>query len=219
MDTFKHDHIVQFFENRVTRFVQRARHHKDASVAFFASFLVPLEDLAETSSIEYASGGGEGQTERRPDFTFSSHKKSTYAILVGEAVAGPATLAQELLAREYIESTKGGIRTVIGIDRDHPAGTGARLSVWRAKFGEDRKFQGVADADSVEIRSKYGIKNPKKVPVGLSLSLEDLAVTGPVSRDAAVVRSATMKIGVNDLFRMLQMAERHEKAKKAHKAK
>ncbi|OQV03260.1 hypothetical protein CLAIMM_08326 [Cladophialophora immunda] len=205
----RHEHVVSYLFGRLILFIDQAKRHPEPSIAEFAS------NLSATGSarVLYRSRYDRRETQRRPDLTITNPENPNYPILVGEVAVSQTTQALENLAREYVELSDGQIRTVICIDLDYPMANGVvRVSVWRAKFGEDGKFESVACDDSVEIRNQDGIKNPH-ARVGLSLSLGDFALRGEVTNYTGL-QSVVMTVSTDELHKEVERAEEYERARK-----
>ncbi|KIX92531.1 uncharacterized protein Z520_11707 [Fonsecaea multimorphosa CBS 102226] len=206
MGSDKHEFLVQFLNRRLVYFLDRAENDPKSSVSEFAASVAPFG----SAFVRYPSKDGKGSIKRAPDLTFKNINKPRYPVLVGEVAYSQTTEELHKLAQEYIEKTEGHIRTVITIDLDYPTGKGVSLLVWRAKFSEDGKFEGVACDDAVEIRTKDGGKNPKR-QAGLSLSLEDFACIGGVDEDADL-QSVTVTVSTDDLYKALEIGEKADEA-------
>ncbi|OAP53777.1 hypothetical protein AYL99_12020 [Fonsecaea erecta] len=208
----RHEIVLSGLNERLVAFVRQAQKHLEPSIAEFASPLLPTL----SSGLYYPSRGGGGETERQPNCSVTSRKHPRYPVLIGEVAASQTSQALESLAQEYIELTNGQIRTVITIDLDYPMAMGAvRVSVWRAKFAEDGKFDRVT-RDDVEIRSQDGVKSPH-AQVALSLSLEDFAPGGEVKHHADL-QSVTLTISGDELLTIVEAAESMQAAREAFEA-
>ncbi|KAK5441415.1 hypothetical protein LTS15_011284 [Exophiala xenobiotica] len=204
MASIKHEIIVEHLKRRLISFIDRAENNTESSMAEFAASLIPTG----SAQVRYPSKDGKGNIERRPDLTIRTEKNPEYPVLVGEVALSQTTQELQKLAQEYIEQTEGNIRTVITIDLDYPTGKGAYLLVWRANFGEDGKFKGVACDDAVEIRNKDGGKNPNR-QAGLFLSLQDFAFIPGVDKDADLQSVAPIgTVSTDDLYAALERAEK-----------
>ncbi|KAK6371711.1 hypothetical protein LTS17_008534 [Exophiala oligosperma] len=200
----KHEFIVAYLNSCLTSFIGGVKDKAEPSMANFAASLRPTLSAA----LYYPFKNPKGRDQRSPDVSFIGVKNAEYPVLVGEVAVSQTTKELHKRAQEYIEQTQGRIRTVITVDVDHPVGKGARLLVWRAKFGEDEKFEGVACGDAVEIRNKDGVKNPDS-QAGLFLSLEDFGfVRGTDGEDTDLQSVADVNVAnMDDLCKVLEYAE------------
>ncbi|KIW76597.1 hypothetical protein Z517_09041 [Fonsecaea pedrosoi CBS 271.37] len=205
----RHETLADYLKLRLGSFINKTMEHPEPAIAAFASSLMQTG----SAQVKYPSRNGKGGIERRPDLTVINQNTIQYPVMIGEVAVSQTTQALDNLAREYVESTDGQIRTVIGLDVDDRMGAGVRISVWRAKFGENGKFEGVACDDSVEVRSIDGIKNPHD-RIGLSLFLEDFALGDELTSNT-IPGSVTMTLQTDDLYAMVEKAEAVEKAMKA----
>ncbi|KIX97519.1 uncharacterized protein Z520_06971 [Fonsecaea multimorphosa CBS 102226] len=201
MQGLKHELIAEDVKALLGRFIAESQKHADPSVAAFASSLRALG----SSDLKYPSMICGHPIVRNPDFSFRSKENIVFPVVVGEVAISQSTQDLQSKTKGYIQGTLGRIRTVLCIDVDYPGKKGARFSVWRAKFDKTGKFQGVECDDTVEIRSKDGVKNPDG-KVGLVLSLEDFCPARGVT-DIAPLKSVTMTLSTNDLYDIIEAAE------------
>lgn len=145
MPGIRHEIIVDLLKRCLNSFIDREKDKMESSMAKFAASLVPTG----SADLYYSFKDAKSTIKRQPDLSITAEKNPKYPVLVGEVALSQTTKELQNLAQEYIEHTRGHIRTVIIVDLDYPRGKGAWLSVWKAKFGEDGKFEGVACDDAV----------------------------------------------------------------------
>ncbi|OAP54150.1 hypothetical protein AYL99_11685 [Fonsecaea erecta] len=197
----RHERVVRYFNYRLDYFIDGLDMIEDT---------VSLQDSG-SGKCEYLSKDGKGLIERHPNISIINTKNPAWPVLVCEVADSQKTKDLHGLAREYIEQTKGNIRTVVTIDFDYPTGKRVYLIVWRASFGEDGRFKEVACGDVVEIRNRDGNKNPDP-DAGVSLSLSDFGLTRGVDTSAD---NQVFTVSVDDLYTKLQIIERQIKQTKA----
>ena len=72
-------------------------------------------------------------TTKTPDSSFENVDCPIYPSLVLEVAHSQRQLPLEKLAKDYIQKTKGAIRTVVGIKVDYESGANtARFMIWQA---------------------------------------------------------------------------------------
>ncbi|KIW14180.1 hypothetical protein PV08_06961 [Exophiala spinifera] len=185
MPSHMHEALVADLNQSLIGFLLEARKNKETPVSSFAKSIFPMA----SADVRYPSKDGTDDVLRQPDFEFRTVEHPEYPVLI---------------AQEYIEQTEGHIRTVIAIDLNYPKGKGAQLLVWRAKFGEDGKFEGIA-CDSMEIRSKDGAKNPNS-QARLVISLQDFTFGQGKDEDVGL-QSVTVTLLADDLYSVLERME------------